>query len=529
MRFNLDDYLSANLESSNGPVTVAPSISKFNSRTIDNDTRHDDNSKENAEITLDPELNRLVERLIVDINKLPGSIGQSNALKTSTYNKNINTPLQKLSYVEDNESSSLSFRESKRSYNNDNVNLIESLSSLLQNKIDQLSKVNIDQVDHIRKEKKHQEELKLKELERQRQEKLRIEKEAKLEAERLQKEREQLKREEEAKLKREKAEIERQQKIDKLKKQNSAKYITNRDSIESTFWSYKQKIQSIKDEIVLPIKMAQKPIKSPIMAQKRKINPKFGQLTNSWKQLQLIQNELVTLINQCKDAATSTTNPSPLAFKWILNFVAKAIVHQSESEIGVKPESALPLARLTIFLLNQFPELSDFLMARLVKKCPYIIGFSCLQDTEQNRINMGWKRKSDGKWENDTTYDERMNGMITLYATITRLNSVNLPDPNQSQLWNIESSWRFVARMANLPKSLLTNTHFVILGGWWDACASDFVKKYGNQSVKLLNLIANDMTNLVSEKKFVGAARLRILFEEWQTTGIIKSFPEMVE
>ena len=131
MRFSLDDYLSANLESSNGPVTVAPSISKFNSRTIDNDTRHDDNSKENAEITLDPELNRLVERLIVDINKLPGSIGQSNALKTSTYNKNISTPLQKLSYVEDNESSSLSFRESKRSYNNNNVNLIESLSSLL--------------------------------------------------------------------------------------------------------------------------------------------------------------------------------------------------------------------------------------------------------------------------------------------------------------------------------------------------------------------------------------------------------------
>lgn len=526
MRFNLDDYLVLDSELNNGPVSVSPSTPKSSTSSVDNNTRKNTLREADVDIILDPELNRLVERLIIDINKLPGTLNQPYISNIHIHNDN---PLSKKSYIQDSRSPSSIISDPKLEHYVDNTSLIGSLSSLLENKFRQLSKININQVDRIREEKKRQEENKLKELERQRQEKLRLEREAKLEAERLQKKQEQLKREREIKLQREKAELEKQEKLALLKRAKSAKYITNRDSIESTFWSYKQKIQSIKDEIVLPIKMAQKPIKSPIMAQKRKINPKFGQLTNSWKQLQLIQNELATLINQCKDAATSTTNPSPLAFKWILNFVAKAIVHQSESEIGVKPESALPLARLTIFLLNQYPELSDFLMARFVKKCPYIIGYSSLQDTEQNRINMGWKRKNDGKWENDTTYDERMNGIITLYSTITRLNSVNLPDPDQSQLWNIESSWRFVARMANLPESLLTNTHFVILGGWWDACGGEFIKKYGNQSVKLLNLIANDMTNLVSEKKFVGAARLRILYEDWQMTGVIKSFPEMIE
>lgn len=527
MRFNLDDYLVSDSKLNNGPVVVSPSIPKLDTSLARNNQENSPLLKTDVDIILDPELSRLVERLIVDINKLPTSTNQLYI--SNTHHVCDRNPLPSKSYLQDSKSSSSIIPNGKSEYHVDNTSLIGSLTSLLENKVKLLSKINTDQVDCIREEKKRQEEKKLKELERQRQEKLRLEREAKLEAERLQREQEQLKREREIKLQKQKAELEKQQKLDRLKRAKSAKYITNRDSIESTFWSYKQRIQSIKDEIVLPIKMAQRPIKSPIMAQKRKINPKFGQLTNSWKQLQLIQNELVTLINQCKDAATSTTNPSPLAFKWILNFVAKAIVHQSESEIGVKPESALPLARLTIFLLNQYPELSDFLMARFVKKCPYIIGYSTSQDTEQNRINMGWKRKSDGKWENDTTYDERMNGMITLYSTITRLNSVSLPDPDQSQLWNIESSWRFVARMANMPKSLLTNTHFVILGGWWDACGSEFIKKYGNQSVKLLNLIANDMTNSVSEKKFVGAARLRILYEEWQNTGIIKSFPEMID
>lgn len=230
----------------------------------------------------------------------------------------------------------------------------------------------------------------------------------------------------------------------------------------------------------------------------------------------------MTLINQTRDH-------SDIAYQWILNFVSKAIVHQSESEIGVKPENSIPLARLTVFLLNQYPELSDYLMSRFVKKCPFVIGYTCSIDTEQGRNNMGWKRNSEGTWESDTTYDERMNGMLTLYIAITRLNEVKLVDPEQNELWNIEACWRFVARMANLPIKLLTNTHFIILGGWWDASALQFLQYYGNQGIKLLKLIAIDMTNAVSDKKFVGAARLRILMEEWQDTGIIKSFPEMVE
>lgn len=514
MRFNIQDYLS--LSDSEEIVTLSSTGSLAEDHLLGLTTDLDE-----SDVELDPKSQAQISRLINSVDKLPYSINEMGPLAINRVK--IPSPKQ-ITISATTKSNTIQ----NKNYDEE-VKLINSLSSLLESKLKLISKDNTRQIESIIEEKRRLEEERLKELEIQKQEKLRLEAEAKRKLEEAkkaeeeaQRQAEKLKLEKATKLAQEEAIKQKQNLIEKQRKETSAKYITNFESIEKIFWRYKQKIQTIKDEIVLPIKNAKKPVKSPIMAQKRKINPKFGQLTHSWKQLQLIESELVTLINQAREH-------SNIAFEWILNFVSKAIVHQSEFEIGVKPENSIPLARLTIFLLNQYPELSDYLMSRFVKKCPFVIGYTCSIDTEQGRNNMGWKRSSEGTWESDTTYDERMNGMLTLYIAITRLNEVKLVDSEQNKLWSIEACWTFVARMANLPINLLTNTHFIILGGWWDVAALQFIQYYGNQGIKLLQLIANEMTNAVSEKKFVGAARLRILMEEWQDTGIIKSFPEMVE
>lgn len=513
MKFNLDDYLS----SSDSEEIVTFDSSSDKESLVEHKIENEEDKNE-EDYKLDPTVESQIAKLIHETDKLPYSM---NELSPLTINRveimnHKQTPLASTYFTNDD----------NKSTNND-TKIINSLSVLLSTKLQIISKDNNKQIEFIREEKRRTEEERLRKLERAKQEKLKREAEArrKAEAEAKAKEEarlkaEKLSKEQAAKLAQEEAARTKKELLAKQKKEASAKYITNFDNIEKTFWHYKQRIQTIKDEIVLPIKNAKKPIKSPIMTQKRKINPKFGQLTHSWKQLQLIENELIVLINQ-------TREHSDIAYQWILNFVAKAIVHQSESEISVKPENSLPLARLTTFLLNQYPELSDFLISRFVKKCPFVIGFTCSIDTEQGRNNMGWKRNSEQIWETDTTYDERMNGMITLYSVITRLNEVKLPNEIDNKIWNINAGWTFVARMANLPINLLTNTHFVILGSWWDASALQFLQTYGNQGRKLLEIIANDMTVSVSDKRFVGAARLRILMEEWQDTGIIKSFPEM--
>ncbi|GAV46852.1 hypothetical protein ZYGR_0A04500 [Zygosaccharomyces rouxii] len=409
----------------------------------------------------------------------------------------------------------------------DTRDILSALANSLVSKMNQLDIDNSAQVQSVRNAKrKAEEDRRRKEEEaRKHQEELAKRRREEEDAKKRQLEEERKRQEAERKLKEEKEQQEQRTRDEQEKaliaeQARRGKTVTDFKGIEKTFWHYKDKILQIKKEIVEPVKQMDVDTRNLISRHKRKINPKFGQLTNSNQQLQSIQMELFGLIDQ--------TKANQLAYLWVLNFIAKALVHQSETEVRVKPESALPLAKLTLALMTRYPDLKELLMARLVKKCPFIIGYTCKIDTEKGRSNMGWKRNSDDKWEEDTSYDERMGGMVTLFAVITRLPlSVEVINQQQHPL-PISYSWRLLARIANTSQDLLTNSHFVVLGSWWDAAALQFYQAYGKQAQKLLQLVGDNLTSAVAQQKYVGAARLRILMEEWQTSGI-KSFPEMTD
>lgn len=400
-----------------------------------------------------------------------------------------------------------------------------SLETVWNDTINSVAATNQSLYKSIKERKKREaEEKKRKELEAK--QKAEAEEKRKRELEIKQREQQELERKkQEEKLKREqeekKAAALKLQKEKQEQEQNKLKQVrerTNFEEIESMFLKYKGMIQTIKSEIVEPVKK-DATLKKTLAQHKRKINPKFGQLTNSTQQLSAITNELTSLVDQ--------TKANPLAYKWILNFISKAIVSQAESEARVKPESALPLGKLAINLLAKYPELKELLLARFIKKCPFIIGYSCNIDTEEGRSRMGWKRQSNNKWEEDTSYDERMGGMVTLFAIITRLPLPPEYIQTQQHPFPISWSWRMLARIANTPKQLLTNTHFVALACWWEAAARELSYAYNKQAFKLLEAVSADLTALVADMKFVGAARLRIINEEWHSTNNLVSFPEM--
>lgn len=408
---------------------------------------------------------------------------------------------------------------------------LETISKELERRL----KIQADEVDHIIKEdakrKKIEEETKRK-LEEERQRKIleeqkKKEEEAKKireleEIERKKKEAELKKLEEDRKKKEEEEKREKEEKAlkEKLKDENERQEKLKEDQIASNinkineeFLKYKSEIKDIKENIVLKLN-ENKELKKSVNQLKRKINPKFGQLSNSILQLVKINNEVIELI-------TMSRNADPLAYKWILNFVAKAIVDQAETEVIVQPAAALPLSKLACSLLHSFPEFEYFLTARFVKKCPFIIGYTCSIDSEEGRARMGWKRK-DNKWEDDVKYDERVSGICTVWAAMTKET-----DYPQLAKYSFEASWIFLARMLNIEKDLLSNTHFSIVSNWWEACAKYFLPKYGRQAVKLLKTVSIDWTNSVADKKFPAAARLLILGEDWLQNNRIDSIKEM--
>lgn len=412
------------------------------------------------------------------------------------------------------------------------------LARKLGSQVCELYDVDYDYIKRSRLEKLKREKEKVKEMiaaemERRRREeeerKIRLEEERKRKEEeekrRKKEEEEKRKREEAARKAEEEARKKREEimkkKIEEAKKEAAKKKtVTDFTSVEKEFVKYKQDIKDIKNDIVLRVKKDTE-LKKQINMQRRKINPKFGQLTNSVQQLRQVTQALEQLIQQ--------TKTNELAFKWILNFVAKAIIHQAEIEVAIHGKAALPLGSLALQLLLVFPELHYYLMARFVKKCPLVIGYTCAIDTEEGRKRMGW-RKDGEKWESEERYNERLGGICTLYSVMSRLSideSFSGYSANCRHPLPISKSWIMTSRLLNTPLKLVTNVHFAVAGSWWDACASQLLQAYGMQAKKLLQLLWNNWTSAVSDRRYPAAARLRLQGEDWTQHGKIEEFPAM--
>lgn len=373
-------------------------------------------------------------------------------------------------------------------------------------------KVQSDEVDKIVKE---EEKRRLQELEAR--------KKAEEEAKRRQKQEENIRKEKEERdriaaheAKEKAAEKKREQeswRLEEIKKQEREnKGFTSFKAVEEQFFRYRKEITNIKRDIVEEIDK-DKELKKKMGTLKRKTNPKFGQLSNSFQQLQIVTRAIMEIVEEAKTYGS-------IGYRWLLNFIAKAIVHQAEAEVTVKPTSALPLARLAYSLLRCYPEFELFLSARFIKKCPLIIGYSCSVESEQGRERMGWKR-FDNNWEDEVKYEERVAGICSVWSVMTRLEDQTI------DLYRISSAWVFLARLLNTDKRFLSNVHFACASNWWEACAQQFLRLYGFQGQKLLKLLCVDWPSSVSDKKWASAVRLSILGESWLTNNKVESLKEM--
>ncbi|CAI5757994.1 unnamed protein product [Candida verbasci] len=409
-----------------------------------------------------------------------------------------------------------------------NINaLINSFSNILSLQNDEVNNIILKHKERIKREEESkrrlEEERRRMEEEKRKQRELEIKKQKEEELRRIEEqkrianeEQERKRKEEEAKIKtQQERDLKLKQELENKKRQEAGKLnFTNYDNIEKQFLKYKQDIIDIKTNVVSKLN-EDKELKKQLMPFKRKLNPKFGQLSNSQSQLNKITNEVLSMIE--------LTKSNELIFKWILNFIAKAIIDQAETEVIVRSFAAIPLAHLAYSILAKFPEFEYFLTARFIKKCPYIIGFTSSIDSEQGRSNMGYKRnKDDNKWEDTTKYDERMSGIITVWSVMSRIH-----DENQIGIYSYDSTWKFLARILNLSNELLTNTHFALLGNWWEATAVEFLNRFGKQGQKICELVVFDLTNSVANKSFPSAQRVKIMGEDWLQNRKIETLKRM--
>lgn len=291
------------------------------------------------------------------------------------------------------------------------------------------------------------------------------------------------------------------------------KGMTLQAQVQKSLLTYLDHIKDIKNKIVGALDQ-DKPLKKDMNVIKRKINVKLGQLSTSQRQANSIAHEIVSLVN--------SVPPKSLQYHWLLNFIAKALVSQAETEVTVKASAAVPLGFLAATFLSTYPEFDYYLLARLVKKCCFVIGYTGSIDSENGRLRMGWRRGGDGKWESEVKYEERVAGILSLWAVMTRF-----IDSEEYALFNWKAQWRFLARILNTAQELLGDVHYVIVSNWWEAAAKSFLGVFGTQAIKLLHLTTQEWATFGVSKKFGAASRLQVLGEDYLKRRKLNSLKNM--
>ncbi|CAD6886429.1 unnamed protein product [Tilletia controversa] len=299
------------------------------------------------------------------------------------------------------------------------------------------------------------------------------------------------------------------------------------------------RIQDIKTNVLPQISDNPDWRKQCFMA-KRQITPKISQLTNS-------RSEIIRITTSIADVLGQAKNAHPAIYTWILNHLSKCLIRQAEQEVAARSSTAFPLARVVVWLIfSGHEELGEVLMARLVKKCCYVVAYwpqkGKTQSDGEYRKQLGRPRPD----ETTHTFNSRMSGIFALYCAI--LQTLPTPPPTQTGgSLNLETMpacfrsnmlWTWQARAMTRPMTdhPLTPT---LLATCFEVAGRRAQGYYGKQMSKLWRLL---LVEGLRERKagyvhryleagaedggaLAASSRLQLLLEEWEKTGVAKADP----
>ena len=269
---------------------------------------------------------------------------------------------------------------------------------------------------------------------------------------------------------------------------------------------------------------------------KRAITPKVGQLTNSRAEIVRITAAIGAVLQQARDVPDKEA--SERLYYWCLNHLAKCLIRQAEQEVAARQETAFPLARLVLGLFLQgHTALGDVLMARLVKKCVWVLAYlppRGSMDEAEHRRRLGFK-----PWdESAQSYASRMTGICALYFACLQTPLASVADASglpagQSlaeaakpipSVFRPLRLWVWQVRAMTPPMA----EQAFIVGVWCtflEVAGPCVCTRYGRQGAKMWSLLLDEgvaQAKLGAREKDdaqkAALVRLQLMLETWRTT-----------
>ncbi|KAF9941815.1 hypothetical protein BGZ67_003905 [Mortierella alpina] len=331
---------------------------------------------------------------------------------------------------------------------------------------------------------------------------------ANLEKERLAKEAEEKKKAEIAA--KEAKEKKAQQEAAEMAKKAAAAAAAAASNSSSTFvsdtaeaeWQHYTNIVLHLRTVVKPGIVGNRDLKKICFEARREIVPFIGQLFNKREQVMRVAMDIDRVFKRMKQSHGEN------AYNWLMNETGKKFLEQIENEALVKSAPAFPVAHVAVLLFTNHPRFLDVLMARFVKKCPYVIpkyfAHDQTESTEHYFKKLGYKH-SDGGWEKEDKYNARQCAIFTLYCAILQTTAIQ-----GQNAYPLSHGWTWMARIVNMPPWPITPS---LINVFLEVCGDKYIRTYGNQARKVIQLLVRDFIPLMPKKGVAGTTRLKTQLE----------------
>jgi hypothetical protein len=236
---------------------------------------------------------------------------------------------------------------------------------------------------------------------------------------------------------------------------------------------------------------------------KMRLRALIGQLTNGRSHIVNIAKEVMEILNMAK-------RKDALAYEWIQDFLAKQVAKQAETEVSVSPAMAFPLARIVQKVTTEHADFADFLMGRLCKKCIHLVPKYCNQISGESELDYKLRIKQT-RDEGETVYEERMCGMVSLFAAMIQ----PLPGMRQNSDWGIGMGWTWLARLLNMKPRKITPQ---LIHAFLTIAGHQFIQKYNLQGKKMMKFLRVYNTTMPADA-ISGSTRLSLLLDTFEQTG----------
>ncbi|KAI9270461.1 GLE1-like protein-domain-containing protein [Phascolomyces articulosus] len=232
-----------------------------------------------------------------------------------------------------------------------------------------------------------------------------------------------------------------------------------------------------------------------------------------------------------RDRLLAVKTQSEDAFNILLNCTAKDFLKQARSEISSISWGAYFYARFAMLLGAAIPEFMEYLLARLYKRCPYLIpeyhdesGLSLDQVKAKQRFEYVDNDKKE--FQTVDMHYLYQYAYVMFYAALVQMTPQLASDPQNPH--GIENGWLWLARICNVPPRAITPG---LVYSFLQIAGRPLLNAYPRQSIKVFQLIRADMLP-VAPKSRENASPLNELgrfLDDFFRTGQMDKMPEKAE